>query len=205
LVDTINSLYIKWDGNIRERVLQNIEESKTAREASNYKEFAEFENGFKLGGNLKFKEGYDKHLIEVEDIVRKKNKGVVGGHNFDNFKQAFKENGWDIDECIIGIKEHPSVSGIYEVEYRLPALNNKGEIIPQQYKNIPNPKTVFDPSKISNEDMLEWGKQAMEEGMKNGRIINGREIDGYAKNGLKFKRYIDGETGEITNFFPTLD
>jgi hypothetical protein len=32
---------------IRERVLQNIEESKTAREVSNYKQFAEFENGFK--------------------------------------------------------------------------------------------------------------------------------------------------------------
>lgn len=46
-------------------------------------------------------------------------------------------------------------SGIYEVEYRLPALNNKGEIISGQYKNIPNPKTVFDPSKISNEDILE--------------------------------------------------
>ncbi|QAS59352.1 hypothetical protein [Clostridium septicum] len=36
--------------------------------------------GAKGGGNLKFKEGYDKHIIDVEDIVRKKNKGVVGGH-----------------------------------------------------------------------------------------------------------------------------
>ncbi|WP_128214669.1 hypothetical protein [Clostridium manihotivorum] len=39
---------------IRERVLKNIEESKTAREASNYKEFAEFENGFKVGGKTKY-------------------------------------------------------------------------------------------------------------------------------------------------------
>lgn len=44
----------------------------------------------------------------------------------------------------------------------------------------------------------------MEEGMKSSRIINGREIERYAKNGLKFKGYIDGETGEITNFFLTL-
>ena len=160
--------------------------------------------GTEGGGNLKFKEEYDKHIIDVEDIVRKKNKGVVGGHNYDNFKQAFKDNGWNVDECIIGMKEHPTIDGIYEVEYRLPSLNNKGEIIPGQYKNIPNPKTVFDPSKISNEDILEWGKQAMEEGMKSSRIINGREVEGYAKNGLKFKGYIDGETGEITNFFPTL-
>ena len=41
--------------------------------------------------------------------------------------------------------------------------------------------------------------------MKNSRIINEREIEGYANNGLKFKGYIDGETGEITNFFPTLN
>lgn len=154
--------------------------------------------------NIKYRIGYDKHLIEVEDIIRKKNKGVVGGHNFDNFKNAFKDKGWDVNECIVDIKEHPSIDGIYEVEYRLPALNNKGEIIPETYKNIPNPKTVYDPSKISNETIIKWGKEAMEEGIKNNRITNGREIDGYAKNGLKFKGYIDEETKEITNFFPTL-
>ncbi|WP_242951806.1 MULTISPECIES: CdiA family toxin C-terminal domain-containing protein [Clostridium] len=30
-------------------------------------------------------------------------------------------------------------------------------------------------------------------------------VDEYAKNRLKFKGYIDGETGEITNFFSTLN
>ena len=158
----------------------------------------------KGGSNLKYRVGYDKHLIEVEDIVRKKNKGVVGGHNFDNFKKAFKDKGWDINECIVSINEHPSIDGIYEVEYRLPALNNKGEIISETYKNIPNPKTVYDPSKISNEDIIKWGKEAMEEGIENNRVINGREIEGYAQNGLKFKGYINEETEEITNFFPTL-
>jgi RHS repeat-associated protein len=38
---------------IRERVLKNIEESKTAREASNYSEFAEFENRLKGAGKGK--------------------------------------------------------------------------------------------------------------------------------------------------------
>ena len=44
----------------------------------------------------------------------------------------------------------------------------------------------------------------MEEGIENNRVINGREIEGYAQNGLKFKGYINEETEEITNFFPTL-
>lgn len=83
-------------------------------------------------------------------------------------------------------------------------MNNKGEIIPETYKNIPNPKTVYDPSKISDENIIKWDKEAMEEGIKNNRVTNGREIDGYAQNGLKFKGYIDEETKEITNFFPTL-
>jgi hypothetical protein len=42
---------------IRERVLQNIEESKTAREASNYKDFAEFENRFKGISNFNLRTG----------------------------------------------------------------------------------------------------------------------------------------------------
>ncbi|MFX0549328.1 hypothetical protein ACOAKC_08320 [Hathewaya histolytica] len=156
--------------------------------------------------NLKFKAGYEKHIIEVENIVRKGNKGVVGGHNFNNFKQAFKDRGWILDECITSIKEHPIVDGIYEVEYRLPALNNRGEIIPGQYKNIPYPKTVYDPNKISDNQLLEWGRKAMEEGKSSGRIsADGRSITGFCDNGLKFIGYIDYITREITNFFPTLN
>ena len=155
---------------------------------------------------LNYKSGYDKHLIEVEGVVRKKNKGIVGGHDLEKFEEVFKSNGWNIGDCIIGRpKAHPTIDGIYEIEYRIPALNKKGEIIEGEFKNIPNPKTVFDPSKISNEEILKWGKRAMEEGLESDRIINGREIEGYAKNGLKFKGYIDQVTGEITNFFPTLN
>ena len=44
--------------------------------------------------NLKLELGFDKHLIEVEDIVWKKGKGIVGVHNLDHFENAFKSNGW---------------------------------------------------------------------------------------------------------------
>ncbi|MGF9601139.1 EndoU domain-containing protein [Bacillus subtilis] len=53
---------------------------------------------------------------------------------------------------------------------------------------------------MSNEQMLQWGEEAM----KNGEIV-GRKVTGYAKNGLKFEGYIDEATGEITNFSPTLN
>ena len=136
--------------------------------------------------NPEFLEGYDKHLIEVqtkiisgkiETVIRKGNKGIVGGHNFDDFEQALKDKLWNIDDCIISKKPHPTIDGIYEVEYRIPALNNKGEIIPGEFKYIPNPKTIYDPNIISNEEILEWGKEAMKDGLnKNSISVNGREI-----------------------------
>lgn len=70
--------------------------------------------------------------------------------------------------------------------------------MPGQYKNIPHPKTVYDPNVISNDQMTKWGKEAMEHGE-----IVGREIRGTASNGLKFTGYLDGN-GKVTNFFPTI-
>ncbi|WP_259468737.1 pre-toxin TG domain-containing protein [Priestia megaterium] len=79
------------------------------------------------GKDITFKQGYDKHLIEVEDIVRKKNKGIVGGHNMENFENAFIEIGWDLQSCIISKRQRSTIEGIYEIEYGLPALNREGE------------------------------------------------------------------------------
>ncbi|OOE17132.1 T7SS effector LXG polymorphic toxin [Bacillus subtilis] len=150
--------------------------------------------------NVTFRQGYDTHLVEVEDIVRKKNKGIVGGHNLQNFEKAFIDKGWDLESCIISKREHPTIDGIYEIEYGLPALDREGNIKPGELKKVRTPKTVYDPEKISNEQMLQWGEEAM----KNGEVV-GRKVTGYAKNGLKFEGYIDEATGEITNFFPTLN
>ncbi|WP_243406014.1 CdiA family toxin C-terminal domain-containing protein [Priestia megaterium] len=86
--------------------------------------------------DITFKQGYDKHLIEVEDIVRKKNKGIVGGHNMENFENAFIENGWDLQSCIISKRQHSTIEGIYEIEYGLPALNREGNIIPGELKKV---------------------------------------------------------------------
>lgn len=58
------------------------------------------------------------------------------------------------------------------------------------------PKTVYDPSKISNSEIIAWGKEAMKNGTTNGRVRVGT-----ASNGLKFVGYIDEVTNEITNFY----
>ncbi|WP_036098571.1 EndoU domain-containing protein [Listeria floridensis] len=149
-------------------------------------------NDFKFGSNSK------NHLKNVETVNTKK--GVVGGHNMDEFNNALKNQGFNPENLIVSKKPHPTIDGIYEVEYKIPRKDMAGNIAePVSYKNIKQPKTIYDPAKISDEKLYQWGQEAM----KNGEI-DGRLVEGTASNGLKFRGYLN-EAGEITNFFPILD
>ncbi|WP_442866414.1 WXG100 family type VII secretion target [Bacillus cereus group sp. BY9-3LC] len=149
-------------------------------------------NNFKFGDNAK------NHLKNVENISTKK--GVSGGHNMDEFYNALKNQGVDVEDLIISKKSHSSIEGIYEIEYKIPRKDMAGNIAePVSYKNIKEPKTIYDPAMISDDKIYQWGKEAMQKG-----TINGRLVEGTASNGLKFRGYLN-DTGEITNFFPILD
>lgn len=151
---------------------------------------------------VEYKEGFDSHL--VNGTLGKGSKGIVGGHNLNEFKNVLTDAGFDVDDCFINMKEHPTIKGIYEVEYRIPAkkygMTGELEIVPSQYKTIKYPKTVYDPSIISDFEIIEWGKEAMESG-----TIQGRNIYGYSLNGIRFEGYIDETTGKITNFYPVVE
>ena len=153
-------------------------------------------------GKAKYSVDYDEHLIK--GTLGKGSKGVVGGHNLNEFKKILTDAGFNVDDCIVSIKKHPKIEGIYEIEYRIPAKrygeNGTLEVIPNQYKTIKYPKTVYDPSVITDSQMLEWGKEAMEAG-----TIQGRNIFGYSSNGIRFEGYVDQVTGEITNFYPVVE
>ncbi|KOS28710.1 hypothetical protein ADK18_10765 [Bacillus anthracis] len=149
-------------------------------------------NNFKLGENAK------NHVKNVENISTKK--GVSGGHNMDEFYNALKNQDVDVEDLIISKKSHSSIEGIYEIEYKIPRKDMAGNIAePVSYKNIKEPKTIYDPAMISDDKIYQWGKEAMQKG-----TINGRLVEGTASNGLKFRGYLN-DTGEITNFFQILD
>ncbi len=148
--------------------------------------------------SFKYLSNFEDHIINAQGIVRKGNKGVVGGHNLQSFEKIITDQGWNLEDIIISKTSHSTVSGVFQVQYRLPALDRELKVIPNHFKNISHPKTVYDPNVISNNQMIAWGKEAME----NGEMI-GREIRGTASNGLKFTGYLD-ENGIITNFFPIL-
>ncbi|MES5894400.1 WXG100 family type VII secretion target [Bacillus cereus group sp. RP43] len=130
-------------------------------------------NNFKFGDNAK------NHLKNVENISTKK--GVSGGHNMDEFYNALKNQGVDVEDLIISKKSHSSIEGIYEIEYKIPRKDMAGNIAePVSYKNIKEPKTIYDPAMISDDKIYQWGKEAMQKG-----TINGRLVEGTASNGLK--------------------
>ncbi|EJO7005437.1 EndoU domain-containing protein [Listeria monocytogenes] len=164
------------------------------------KERAVFEGNKKVNRNNKFKfcENVRNHLKNVEKVNIKK--GVIGGHNVNEFNNALKKQGVDIEELILSKKPHPTIEGIYEIEYRIPKKNIAGNIAePISYKKIDTPKTVYDPSVFSETEIYNLGVEAMQ----SGKIIDKR-VEGIASNGLKFIGYLDN-TGKVKNFFPILD
>ncbi|MGC5775812.1 WXG100 family type VII secretion target [Paenibacillus pabuli] len=189
----------------RLRITENIAESRKARESSKFSEYVEKETKETgdsvpvIKNNFEFVNGFDDHMTNAQGIVRKGNKGVVGGHNLENFEKILTDQGWKLDDIIVSKTPHTTVPGVYEIEYRLPALDRELKVVPGQYKNIPQPKTVYDSNVISNEQMIVWGKEAMENG-----VINVRLVTGYSSNGLRFTGYLD-DSGNITNFHPSFE
>jgi len=139
----------------------------------------------------------EHHFIFGEGIG-KKQRGVVGAHNMNYFNQTLENTGFGLDELKIGEPiPHPTIRGIYAQKYTVPSYDGSKTFI--GFKNIKEPKTVYDSTVISNRQMLDWGWEAMENG-----VVSGRIIEGSASNGLKFRGYIDDD-GFVTNFFPIFE
>ena len=137
----------------------------------------------------------DDHLIRGDGIGVKK-RGVLGAHNMTYFDSTLESTGFSLEDLKVGSPTpHPTIEGIYTQQYRVPAYDGQGNFI--GFKNIPVPKTIYDPAIISNRQMLDWGQEAMQNG-----VITGRIIEGTASNGLQFRGFI--EDGVVTNFFPVL-
>ncbi|CAI6053280.1 hypothetical protein PAECIP112173_01480 [Paenibacillus sp. JJ-100] len=166
-------------------------------------------------GDVKYKEGYYlEHLTgEIEKVTEWK--GVSGGHNYEEFKKFFSENG-KYSLQVVKKLEHPDVPGIYDLEYRMMVeikdYTGKGtgkfKYIPKEDKP-PHKKTIYDPNVISNDEIIRLGKEAMEEGISRLQIEkleaqNKEMIRGTSSNGLKFEAIRNIETGEIENFWPVL-
>lgn len=89
-----------------------------------------------------------------------KKKGIIGGHNRDNFLRELNPRGGRIKLDSNGNQlEIPgNTKGISSIFYEIPALDRARQV--NGWKSIPYPKTVYNPNVISDEEILELSKKA---------------------------------------------
>ena len=170
--------------------------------------------------NLKYKEDY--YVEHTTGPVKKftERNGVSGGHNYDEFKNYFDSNSNKYELETVVKKEHPSIEGVFDIEYKVKyeKMDYTGKNGTGEYKVIPNKdkmykKTVYDPKIISDDEIINLSKKAMDEGLSNKREIpllkqKKIKIQGQTEyNGkkLKFEGIMNSETGEIENAYPVLE
>ena len=144
-------------------------------------------------GAPKFRSDLESHLT-LRDSTVARSKGIGGAHNLDEFNKAASVEGIKITKRT----PHPTLPGVEKIEYQIPALDTAGKPT-GTFKTKPFEKTVYDPKKITDAEMVQWGKEAAQEAASRSALT--REWTGTAKNGAKFRGYLDG-AGEVRSFFP---
>ncbi|WP_233454961.1 CdiA family toxin C-terminal domain-containing protein [Paenibacillus elgii] len=203
-----------------ERERREEEERKRKEEERKHREEErkrlEDKEGSEGTGNLNYKEGYYVEHLTGEVTKCTDWKGVSGGHNYDEFKKYFDGNGKYVLEEVNKLP-HPDINGIYDLEYRMKVeIKDYRGIGTGQYKYIPKEnkdpfkKTIYDPNIISSDDIVKFGKEAMEDGINQNQVrqleAQGKElIQGTATNGLKYEGIRNVDTGEIENFWHALE
>ena len=152
----------------------------------------DYPEGIHFSMNLK------NHLIQGEGINQRR--GVAGGHNRENFLNTLSQG----DGRIVK-EESTNVDGITRIHYEIPRLGRDGK--PDgTYKAISSPKTVYDPIKFSDHEMLEMGQKAVAKGYVSSVKASNDYLKNYQDsqqiNGIKFRYYIDKDTKGVTNVHP---
>ena len=179
--------------------------NKNAAAGNNINNNATTVNNAFQGNNL-FPSGisYDKNLpAHLKNVVRFNQKnGITGGHNRKNFEKAL------LDKDGIILSEQPTgIDGITRITYGIPKKDGSGKIMQDAAGNImyktpaSNPKTVYDPAKFTDEQMLDMAIHAAAKGYLKAKHA---KMDQYSAEwaGIKFRVYLNRQTGEITNVHP---
>ena len=87
--------------------------------------------------------------------------------------------------------------GVYQVVYRMPLRYKNGALRqPVEWKiNGDMVKTLYDPAQVSDEQYLDWAREAL----SRPRLVPGCHsiYEGTARNGLKFRGVLQNEVFQI--------
>ncbi|MEO0751741.1 MAG: CdiA family toxin C-terminal domain-containing protein [Pseudomonadota bacterium] len=156
------------------------------------------------GGNIrivrkraKLKDDITDHMTKRDPNVPRK-RGIGGAHEKSAFDQALADEGGVVTKRT----PHPTLDGVEQVEYQLPALDAQGNPTGQM-RTKTFEKTIYDSSKISDADFIRMGTEAADQANAAAAGQLAREWTGTAANGVKFRGYTTD--GVVTSFFPEIN
>lgn len=118
--------------------------------------------------------------------------GIKGTHNLVEFNKAAQRYGIKITSTT----NHPSVDGLSQIEYQILKADSSGEYKAQIFK-----KTVYDPAKITDDEVLYLAQVAS---AKNFPGIGSTVPYNSKAGGISFRVYTDGNGG-INNVHPRFE
>ncbi|TCT18677.1 EndoU nuclease-like protein, partial [Bibersteinia trehalosi] len=151
--------------------------------------FGKYDQYVPMNEQIKF------HLSNEHGFDRK---GIKGGHNLDKFVSSLYSN--EINGKIRDIIPTP-YNGIYDIYYQIPAFDGKGNNI--GFKNIKEPKTVYDSSIYNDNSMYNLAKDAVATSYRDHIDRQGFKNYSVTYDGIRFRVYIDPNTGEVRNVHPS--
>ena len=156
------------------------------------------------GGNIRIVRKRAKMRPDIADHMRKRDlevprkRGIGGAHEKAEFDRALASEGG----VVTNRTPHPTLSGVEQIEYQLPALDAQGNPTGQMRTRVFE-KTIYDSSVLGDADMLRMGQEAADQALAAGGGTLGREWTGVAANGVTFRGYSD--QGVVTSFFPEIN
>ena len=139
--------------------------------------------------------GLERHIRDRDHDVPRRD-GIGGAHNAEAFEQALRDTG----AMVVSRIPDPNVPGVTHIEYRIPALDRIGQPT-GEFRRQAIPKTVYDPTVISDEEMMRWGREAAAQAQQaNGGTLPNR-WDGETAAGIRIRGYAD-PAGSVRSFHP---
>jgi hypothetical protein len=135
----------------------------------------------------------NNHVTKFDGFSQKK--GINGTHNQNEFMKAVENNNVSIVETV----EHPTIKGLSEITYRIPAVDSAGNPT-GNFKSGTFRKTVYDPSIISDARMMGLAQEAATKGYQQA-IEQGKGAYDAQAGGINFRTYLNND-GSVRNIHP---
>ena len=156
----------------------------------------------------RFRDDYEAHIKGRDFGKVSQRDGVSGAHNMKELEQydiAVNPTMTKESINIISKTPHPTVKGIYKIEYKMPTLNGAQKPTGGwRFRKGTDPfvKTVYDPAVISDKQMAQWGREAFADAVQKNQIdLKNRSWNGEASNGVKFGGHLDTQNNSVRTFF----